>query len=133
MDYRWDTAKDEWLRRTRGFGFDDVLEAIGNHRLIANIPNPSAQYPHQRMFIVEIERRVDAGLLVNDLTPERKAEVEQWARNTLKDRRHEVTADISGPDFCKLIDKARELGTSREELVAEILHDYVEGKLVKAG
>lgn len=55
MDYRWDAAKDEWLRRTRGFGFDDVLEAIRNHRLIANIPNASAQYPHQRMFIVEID------------------------------------------------------------------------------
>ena len=55
MDYRWDPAKDEWLRRARGFGFGDVVEAIRDQRLFANIPNPSARYPHQHMFIVEID------------------------------------------------------------------------------
>lgn len=55
MDYRWDPAKDEWLRQTRGFGFDDVIDAIRNERLVANIRNPSTHYPHQRMFIVEID------------------------------------------------------------------------------
>jgi uncharacterized DUF497 family protein len=54
MDYRWDPAKDEWLRQARGFGFDDVVDAIRNNRLVANIRNPSSRYPHQRMFIVEI-------------------------------------------------------------------------------
>lgn len=38
---------------------------------------------------------------------------------------------VRGFGFCKLGDQARERGTTREELLAEILHDYVEGKLVK--
>ena len=86
----------------------------------------------EREISEAIDRAIDEGTLVDHLTPERKAEIEQWARNTLEDRRHEVTADISGPDFCKLLDKAEELGTTREELLAEIVHDYVEGRLVKA-
>lgn len=96
------------------------------------IEDPHFYDDEERELIEEIERRVDAGLLVNDLTPERKAEIEQWARNTLEDRRHEVTADIPGTDFCKLIDKANELGTTREKLLADIVHDYVAGRLVKA-
>jgi hypothetical protein len=55
MNYRWDPAKDEWLQRNRGFGFDDIVEAIRANRLIAAIANPSARFPHQRMFIVELD------------------------------------------------------------------------------
>lgn len=86
----------------------------------------------ERELIEDIERRADAGLLVNDLTPERKAEIEQWARNTLEDRRQAVTVDISGLDYSLLGERAKELGTTPEELLSRIVHDYVEGKLVKA-
>lgn len=86
----------------------------------------------EREIMEALDKAIDEGTLVDHLTPERKAEIEQWARNTLEAMRHEVTADISGPDYCKLIDKARELGTTREELLAQILHDYVEGRLVRA-
>ncbi len=86
----------------------------------------------EREISEAIDRAIDEGTLVDHLTPERKAEVEQTARNTLEGIRHDVTVDVAGPDFYKLGDQARERGTTREELLAEILHDYVEGKLVKA-
>lgn len=86
----------------------------------------------ERELIQEIEQRADAGLLVNDLTPERKEELEQWAHNTLEDQRQAVTADISCLDYALLGDRAKERGLTPEELLAEILHDYVEGRLVKA-
>lgn len=55
MDYRWDPAKDEWLRQTRSFGFADVVQAIRDNRLIADVPNPSISYLNQKMLIVEID------------------------------------------------------------------------------
>ncbi len=41
-------------------------------------------------------------------------------------------ANVSGPDFCKLSDRVKERSTTQKELLAEILHDYVEGRLIKA-
>jgi hypothetical protein len=44
-----------------------------------------------------------------------------------------VTADISGLDYSLLAERAKELGMTPEELLSRIVHDFVEGKLVKAG
>ena len=85
----------------------------------------------EREFIEEVEARAEAGLLVNVLTPERKAEFEEMARNTLEAMNHEVSIDFPGADFCKLGDQARELGTTQEALIASIVHQYVEGRLVE--
>lgn len=85
----------------------------------------------EREISEAIDKAIDEGTLVDHLTPERKAEIEQWARNTLEDRRQAVTADISGLDYSLLGERAKELGITPEDLLSQIVHDYVEGRLVK--
>jgi hypothetical protein len=53
----WDIEKAEALRNdsSRGkVGFEDCVIAIEEGRVLADIPNPSNQYPHQRMFVLGI-------------------------------------------------------------------------------
>jgi hypothetical protein len=35
-------------------GFEECVDALENGKLIADLPNPSASYPHQRIFILDI-------------------------------------------------------------------------------
>jgi len=53
--YRWNDEKDEWLRQTRGFGFQDIVEAVDSGRLVKDIDNPSERYPNQKLLVVEVD------------------------------------------------------------------------------
>ncbi len=35
-------------------GVEECVLALENRKMLADIPNPSPKYPHQRMFILEI-------------------------------------------------------------------------------
>jgi hypothetical protein len=35
-------------------GFEECVYALENGKMIADLPHPSANYPHQRIFIVDI-------------------------------------------------------------------------------
>ncbi|HFD87699.1 MAG TPA: toxin [Gammaproteobacteria bacterium] len=53
----WDIEKAAVLRNDTSRGnisFEDCVIAIDDGRVLADIPNPSAQYQHQRMFVLEI-------------------------------------------------------------------------------
>ncbi|MEM0900061.1 MAG: DUF4258 domain-containing protein [Pseudomonadota bacterium] len=52
--YRWSEQKAELLKAERGLSFEDIVEALGNGRLIADIQNPKERFAHQRMFIVDL-------------------------------------------------------------------------------
>lgn len=64
----------------------------------------------------------------SDLTPERKAFVEQSAAQTFKkDKR--INIRISGRDLAAIQKRALEEGMPYQTLVASILHKYVSGSL----
>jgi len=51
----WNPEKDDWLRRERGVGFDDVVAALLERGALADVPHPNKQkYPNQRVLVVEI-------------------------------------------------------------------------------
>ena len=52
----WNKDKNEWLKKCRNIGFEDVLYYINNNFLIDDIEHPNQErYPNQKMFVVDIE------------------------------------------------------------------------------
>jgi len=47
--FRWDNAKDTWLRAHRGVGFSDVVDAVINGLALEDIQHPSR--PNQRIIV----------------------------------------------------------------------------------
>jgi hypothetical protein len=80
--YRWSEAKNRLLRAERGIGFEDVVMAIAAGQLLDVLKhrNP-AKYPHQSVFVVELNRYVFLAPFVEDadsyflktIIPSRKA------------------------------------------------------------
>ena len=52
----WNAEKNASLKRQRGIGFEDIVSAIKEGKLLATISNPNSIYPNQQMFIVEIDQ-----------------------------------------------------------------------------
>ena len=52
--YLWDAAKDDWLKRVRGFGFGEIVEAARQGKMLGDVPHHSDRYPHQRLLIVQL-------------------------------------------------------------------------------
>ena len=53
----WNPEKAAVLRADparQGVGFEECLIAIEEGRVLADIPNPSPQFQHQRMFVLDI-------------------------------------------------------------------------------
>ena len=54
-EIRWNEEKNDFLKRERGVGFEDVLVAIDEDRLLDVLEHTNQKkYPEQRMFIVDI-------------------------------------------------------------------------------
>lgn len=55
MDFDFDTSKNQWLKATRGIGFEDIISLITGGKLldIVEHPNP-AKYPGQMVFVVDV-------------------------------------------------------------------------------
>lgn len=67
--FDWDQLKNSLLKAERSVCFEDVLTAIDEGRLLADIPHPNqARYPHQRVFVVEIDDYVYLVPYVKDET-----------------------------------------------------------------
>ncbi len=79
--FTWNIEKNIQLKAERGIGFEDVVDAIRNDRLLAQTDNPSSNFPEQSIFIVEIDEYAIVVPFVRDgntvflktLFPERKA------------------------------------------------------------
>lgn len=52
--------KNQLLKATREISFEDVLEALKNGKLLADIAHPSQKHPRQRLYAVEIKGYVYA-------------------------------------------------------------------------
>ena len=53
--FEWNSDKNTLLKTERGFGFEHIVEAIENGKLVADLPNSSKAFPHQRVMIVDLE------------------------------------------------------------------------------
>ncbi len=77
--FAWNAEKNAILRETRGVGFEDVVAAIADDRVLADYPN--ANYPGQNRLVVEIDGYAVIVSYVSDgeviffktLFPDRKA------------------------------------------------------------
>lgn len=53
--FDWNKEKNEWLKKVRKVGFEDVIKALDDNRELARVPNPNKKsYPNQSMIIVNI-------------------------------------------------------------------------------
>jgi hypothetical protein len=72
------TLSNNKLRNS--IAFEESLAAIDEGRVLANLPNPSPKYPHQRMLILDIENyayvvpyvETDGKLFLKTVFPSRK-------------------------------------------------------------
>ena len=78
----WSAEKDEWLRRERDIGFEDIEEALGQGKLLADTPHPNQErFPRQRVLIVEVRDEVyvvpyvshESEIFLKTIYPSRKA------------------------------------------------------------
>lgn len=57
--FNWNAKKNDRLVEERGKSFEDVLFCLQNGGLLDDIRHPNAKdYPHQRIFVVEIDAYV---------------------------------------------------------------------------
>jgi len=47
--------KNQLVKDTRWFGFEEIAAAIETGHMLDDIPNPSKGFPHQRIFVVELK------------------------------------------------------------------------------
>jgi hypothetical protein len=51
----WNDEKNQWLKLNRGIGFEEIVEALDDDRMLEDLPNPSKNFPLQRVFVVDID------------------------------------------------------------------------------
>lgn len=51
---RFNEEKNQLLKATRAVGFDEIIEAISNGKLLADIVHPSQKHPSQRLYVVRM-------------------------------------------------------------------------------
>jgi uncharacterized DUF497 family protein len=57
--FRWNEEKNSLLQIERGLGFEVVLSAIEEGKILDIVDHPNQEkYPNQRMFIIEINQYV---------------------------------------------------------------------------
>ncbi|MGL4980519.1 MAG: hypothetical protein ACRC40_01170 [Fusobacteriaceae bacterium] len=74
----WSPEKNQLLKETRDIGFEEVVEAIIEGRLLGVEEN--SNYPHQKNFIIDINNycyvvpfvREDTGIFLKTIIPSRK-------------------------------------------------------------
>jgi predicted DNA binding CopG/RHH family protein len=75
-----------------------------------------------------VEDAILNGTAVSILTPERKAEWQAMARETIQ-KTKSINIRVSSNDLLKLKSKALENGMSYQTIVSTLIHQYNKGKL----
>lgn len=52
---KFNEEKNQLLKATRNISFEDVLKAIKEERLLADISHPSQKHPQQKIYIIQIK------------------------------------------------------------------------------
>jgi hypothetical protein len=55
FDINFNEEKNQLLKATRGVGFDEIIEAIGQGALLADIAHPSVSRLNQRLYVVRFK------------------------------------------------------------------------------
>jgi len=78
----WNAEKNQLLMVERGISFEDVLFALQTGRLLDDLAHPNDnKYPHQRIFVVEIDEYAwlvpyvenEEEIFLKSIIPSRKA------------------------------------------------------------
>ncbi len=52
----WNEEKNEWLKQTRGIGFEEIVYHLAHDGLLDILEHPNQRkYPGQRIFVVDVE------------------------------------------------------------------------------
>lgn len=54
----WSLEKNEWLKKNRSIGFDEVMIALIEDGILDTIDNPSKNFPEQKVFVVRINNYI---------------------------------------------------------------------------
>lgn len=55
--FKFNKQKNTLLKKTRGISFEEAIEIIRARKALADIKHPNRKkYPHQRLYIIEINR-----------------------------------------------------------------------------
>jgi predicted DNA binding CopG/RHH family protein len=95
------------------------------------VEDPPFLDDEEREMIQAAEAAMEAGTLKSELTPARKAELVEAARQTLNPPKKQISARLFERDIIKLKARAAELGIPYQTLLTSIVHQYVEGRLVE--
>ena len=57
---KFNEEKNQLLKATRDISFEDVLQALKEGNLLADISHPSSSHPQQRVYIIKIMKYVYA-------------------------------------------------------------------------
>lgn len=51
--FEYNLEKDTILKKTRGIGFEEIIDIINENKILEDIKNPSfKRYPNQRIFVL---------------------------------------------------------------------------------
>ena len=54
--FEWDDEKNEWLKKTRGIGFEEIVYHLAHDGILDILEHPNQKkYPGQRIFVVDVE------------------------------------------------------------------------------
>ena len=56
--FNWNKEKNEWLRKNRNIGFEDIVFLISEGHLVEIIKNPGGKYQNQFMFVVNFKNYI---------------------------------------------------------------------------
>lgn len=56
FDINFNEEKNQLLKATRGIGFEEIIEAIAQGALLADIAHPSMSRLNQRLYVVKIKK-----------------------------------------------------------------------------
>lgn len=53
---KFNEEKDEWLKKNRNVGFEDIRKALEGDGLVKKINNPNKKkYPKQKLFLIKLK------------------------------------------------------------------------------
>lgn len=84
----------------------------------------------ERETMEALDRAFEDGILVSHLTPERQAELQEAARNTMNPPKKHISTRLPERDLVRLKARALREGVPYQTLLTSIVHRFLEGTLV---
>lgn len=76
----------------------------------------------------EIETAIEKDLLVNELSPKKKKETEEMAKEVIQKTKN-INVRLTSKDLIQLKSKALEKGLPYQTIVSTLVHQYNQGKV----